>query len=157
MSTSVNLRSVRLADMEQVPGIADEANRDAVIGLWRDCALTRPWNDPGADFQAAIENPASDILLLTEVDRLIATLMVGYDGHRGWVYYLAVHPAHRRKGLGKQMMAAAENWLRERGAPKIQLMVRSDNDDVIAFYQALGLEHQPVVTLGRRLDGESGA
>jgi len=129
---------------------------EAVIALWQNCELTRPWNDPVADFQAAIANPASDILLLTEAGTLIATIMVGYDGHRGWVYYLAVHPDHRRKGLGKRMMEAAEAWLRERGAPKIQLMVRSANADVIAFYEALGLERQDVVTLGHRLDGESG-
>lgn len=138
--------------MEPVLAIASDANRDGVIALWRDCALIRPWNSPEADFQAAIANPTSDILLLTEADTLIAAVMVGYDGHRGWVYYLAVHPDHRRKGLGKRMMKAAEVWLRERAAPKIQLMVRSDNADVIAFYEALGLERQDVVTLGRRLD-----
>jgi len=110
-----------------------------------------------SDFTNAVENSTSDVLLLTKVDTLIATIMVGYDGHRGWVYYLAVHPDHRRKGLGKRMMDAAEDWLLERGAPKIQLMVRSDNADVIAFYEALGLARQDVVTLGRRLDGEAGA
>lgn len=134
--------------------IAGEADRDAVIALWQACDLTRPWNDPGADFRKAIENTTSDILLLTENDILIAAVMVGYDGHRGWVYYLAVHPGHRRKGLGRRMMAAAEGWLRERGAPKIQLMVRGDNADAIAFYEALGIGRQDVVTLGRRLDGD---
>lgn len=129
---------------------------DLVIELWRTCDLTRLWNDPVSDFTKAVENSTSDILLLTISDTLIATIMVGFDGHRGWVYYLAVHPDHRRRGLGKRMMEAAEDWLRERGAPKIQLMVRSDNADVIAFYEALGLERQDVVTLGRRLDGESG-
>jgi len=77
--------------------------------------------------------------------------MVGFDGHRGWVYYLAVSPDHRRKGLGRALMAAAEAWLRARGAPKIQLMVREENE-AIAFYEALGLERQKVVTLGRFLD-----
>jgi ribosomal protein S18 acetylase RimI-like enzyme len=134
--------------------IAGEADRDAVIALWQVCGLTRPWNDPGADFRKAMDNATSDILLLTENDTLIAAVMVGYDGHRGWVYYLAVHPGHRRKGLGRRMMAAAEGWLRERGAPKIQLMVRGDNADAIAFYEALGIGRQDVVTLGRRLDGD---
>jgi ribosomal protein S18 acetylase RimI-like enzyme len=135
---------------------ARASDTDPVIALWRACELTRPWNDPATDFRKAIENPTSEILLLTEADVLIASVMVGYDGHRGWVYYLAVHPDHRRKGLGKRMMDAAEAWLREREAPKIQLMVRSDNADVIAFYEALGLERQDVVTLGRRLEGETG-
>ncbi|QLC26260.1 GNAT family acetyltransferase [Parasphingopyxis algicola] len=146
-----------MADSGPKLSVAGRADRDAVIGLWRDCALTRPWNDPVADFAAAIGNPTSDILLLAEGDTPIATVMVGFDGHRGWVYYLAVHPGHRRRGLGGRMMKAAEAWLRERGSPKIQLMVRSDNADVIAFYEALGLERQDVVTLGRRLDHETGA
>lgn len=133
---------------------ATGADRDAVIALWRACEMTRPWNDPVADFDAAIGNATSDILLLTEGDALIATVMVGFDGHRGWVYYLAVDPDRRREGLGKRMMDAAEAWLRERNASKIQLMVRSDNADVIAFYEALGLERQDVVTLGRRLDDD---
>ncbi|MGP1284206.1 MAG: GNAT family acetyltransferase [Parasphingopyxis sp.] len=136
---------------------ATAADRDAVIALWRACTLTRPWNDPVADFDSAIGTAASDILLLPEGGAPVAAVMVGFDGHRGWVYYLAVHPDHRRKGLGRRMMDAAEAWLRARGAPKIQLMVRSDNADVIAFYEALGLGRQDVVTLGRRLDGKTGA
>ena len=81
--------------------------------------------------------------------------MVGDDGHRGWVYYLGVAPDHRGKGLGRTLMAAAEEWLRERNAPKIQLMVREDNDRAIGFYKALGYEVQPVVTIGKRLDPEN--
>lgn len=138
--------------MEPALAIADSANRDAVIALWQACGLTRPWNDPAADFDAALGSAASDILLLRDGDALLATVMTGFDGHRGWVYYLAVHPGHRRKGLGRRMMAAAQEWLRDRDAPKIQLMVRSENADVIAFYEALGLERQDVATLGRRLD-----
>lgn len=138
--------------MEPALAIADSANRDAVIALWQACGLTRPWNDPAADFDAALGSAASDILLLRDGDALLATVMTGFDGHRGWVYYLAIDPGHRRKGLGTRMMAAAEARLREHGAPKIQLMVRSENADVIAFYEALGLERQDVATLGRRLD-----
>jgi ribosomal protein S18 acetylase RimI-like enzyme len=79
--------------------------------------------------------------------------MVGFDGHRGWVYYLAVDPGRRRRGLGRSLMAAAEDWLMVRGAPKLQLMVRSDNEAAMGFYQRLGLERQEVIVLGRRLDG----
>ena len=89
--------------------------------------------------------------LLREGDALVASVMVGYDGHRGWVYYLAVAPERRRAGLGRTMMDAAEAWLRERGAPKLQLMVREDNEAAFGFYEALGLERQEVVTLGRFL------
>ena len=78
--------------------------------------------------------------------------MVGFDGHRGWVYYLGVDPECRRNGLGRMMMDAAEQWLRERNAPKIQLMVRDSNEQAIGFYETLGYEVQPVMTLGRHLD-----
>jgi ribosomal protein S18 acetylase RimI-like enzyme len=127
-------------------------DRIAVIALWRACGLTRPWNDPDADFYRAIEWPGSAVLVLREGDGIAASVMVGFDGHRGWVYYLAAAPDHRRRGLGRQMMAAAEDWLRGRGAPKIQLMVRTDNDEALGFYDALGLTRQDVVTLGRFLD-----
>ncbi|WBY07766.1 GNAT family N-acetyltransferase [Sphingomonas sp. 7/4-4] len=79
------------------------------------------------------------------------SVMVGFDGHRGWVYYLAVSPDQRRTGLGRALMAAAEDWLRDRGAPKLQLMVREDNAAALDFYEALGLERQKVAVLGRFL------
>ena len=130
-------------------------DRAAVIALWEACALTRPWNDAAADFERAVEGTNSDIMLLEQDGRLAATVMVGDDGHRGWVYYLAVDPDCREAGMGRRMMAAAETWLRERDAPKIQLMVREDNGQAIGFYKALGYEVQPVVTIGKRLDPES--
>jgi ribosomal protein S18 acetylase RimI-like enzyme len=130
---------------------AAAADASEVIALWEACGLARPWNDPGADFARAVAGPASAVLVLHEGDRLAASVMVGCDGHRGWVYYLAVAPDRRRAGLGRTMMDAAEAWLRERGAPKIQLMVREDNDEALGFYEALGLERQKVVTLGRFL------
>lgn len=129
-------------------------DRDEVLALWEACGLTRPWNDATADFERAISGVTSDIFLLEHGGHLTATVMVGDDGHRGWVYYLGVAPDHRGKGLGRALMAAAEAWLREREAPKIQLMVRDDNDRAIGFYKALGYELQPVVTIGKRLDPE---
>jgi ribosomal protein S18 acetylase RimI-like enzyme len=130
---------------------AEAADSDEIIALWHACGLTRPWNDPAADFARAIAGPASAVLLLREGDVLAASVMLGVDGHRGWVYYLAVAPERRRAGLGRAMMDAAEAWLRERGAPKIQLMVREDNEAALGFYESLGLERQKVVTLGRFL------
>jgi ribosomal protein S18 acetylase RimI-like enzyme len=132
----------------------DEAaatDADEVIALWRACGLTRPWNDPSADFARAVAGPTSAVLVMREDDGLAASVMVGCDGHRGWVYYLAVAPERRRSGLGRAMMDSADSWLRARGAPKLQLMVRDDNDEALRFYEALGLERQPVVTLGRFL------
>jgi ribosomal protein S18 acetylase RimI-like enzyme len=126
----------------------DEA---AVIALWEACGLTRPWNDPALDFRRAVEGPASAVLVLRDGDTVTASVMAGCDGHRGWVYYLAVAPDRRREGLGRVMMAEAEAWLRAKGAPKLQLMVRGSNEEALGFYQALGLERQDVVTLGRFL------
>jgi len=123
----------------------------ALAALWEVCGLTRPWNDPASDARLAIEGATSAILGLRDGDALIASVMVGFDGHRGWVYYLAVAPDRRREGLGRLLMVAAEAWLRDRGAPKLQLMVRSNNADALGFYEALGLERQEVVTLGRFL------
>ena len=130
---------------------ATAADREAVIALWRAAGLTRPWNDPGADFDRAVAGVGSTILLLRAQGVLLGTAMVGEDGHRGWVYYLAVTEAARGQGHGRALMAAAEAWLRPRGRPKLQLMVREGNDAAIGFYRALGLEPQPVVTLGRFL------
>ena len=128
--------------------LADEA---AVVALWETCGLTRPWNDPARDFRLAVEGATSTILVLRDGAGLAAGVMTGFDGHRGWVYYLAVARERRRRGLGREMMAAAEAWLRARGVPKIQLMVRDDNEAALAFYESLGLERQKVVTLGRLL------
>jgi ribosomal protein S18 acetylase RimI-like enzyme len=132
---------------------ATPADAAATLALWQACALTRPWNDAAADFAKALATPTATILLARGVgDNVIASVMVGFDGHRGWVYYLGVHPAQRRSGLGKLMMHSAEDWLRSAGAPAIRLMVRSDNAATVAFYAALGYSEQPVTTLGRRLE-----
>ncbi|GAA0746394.1 GNAT family acetyltransferase [Sphingomonas sp. ABOLD] len=130
---------------------ASVGDRDDVIALWQAAGLTRPWNDPVADFDRAVQGATSAILLLRDGDALLGTAMVGEDGHRGWVYYLAVAESARGQGHGRALMAAAEAWLRARGCPKLQLMVREGNDAAIGFYRAVGLEVQPVVTLGRFL------
>jgi ribosomal protein S18 acetylase RimI-like enzyme len=128
-----------------------ESDIPALVALWEACGLTRPWNDPRRDARLAIEGATSAILGLRDGDTLIASVMTGFDGHRGWVYYLAVAPDRRREGLGRRLMEAAETWLRDRGAPKLQLMVRDSNVEALDFYRALGLERQEVVTLGRLL------
>ncbi len=135
-------------------GEFEEADRSAVIALWQACGLTRSWNDPSSDIDHAIRSPASTILLARHETRIIASVMVGFDGHRGWVYYLAVDPAARGRGIGRRMMAAAEDWLRQCQVPKINLMIRSDNAPAIGFYRALGYVAQEVATMGKRLDGK---
>ena len=138
--------------MSPAIGDATPADADALVALWQCCGLTRPWNDPVRDLALALESPAPTVLVARADGAIVAGVMVGFDGHRGWIYYLAVEPARQRHGLGRTMMAAAESWLRDRNAPKLQLMVRSGNDAALAFYARLGLVAQDVVTLGRRLE-----
>lgn len=127
-------------------------DKAATVALWQEAGLTRPWNDPDKDFDLACGGPASDVLIAREGGVLVGSLLVGFDGHRGWVYYLAVAPARRGEGIGRALMRAAEKWLKARNCPKIQLMVRDDNDSARGFYAAIGYQDQPVVTIGRRLD-----
>ena len=135
-----------------------EALNDAAIRLWQDSALTRPWNDPAADLRRAASGSTSAVLAAVGDDGcLLATAMVGHDGHRGWVYYLAVDAEARGRGLGRQMMEACELWVQSRGIPKIQLMVRATNKAVVGFYERLGYVEADVVVLGRRLDGQTAA
>jgi ribosomal protein S18 acetylase RimI-like enzyme len=123
------------------------------VALWHEAGLTRPWNDPYADLQRARSGATSTVLAaLGPGGALRGTVMVGHDGHRGWVYYLAVQPDHRGQGLGRNLMEASENWLRRRDVPKLNLMVRHSNHAATAFYEALGYEDGEVVVLGRFLD-----
>jgi ribosomal protein S18 acetylase RimI-like enzyme len=132
--------------------VLPEGLHDAALTLWHDSGLTRPWNDPGADLRRAVAGCASTVLAgIGDDGALLATAMVGHDGHRGWVYYLAVDEAARGRGLGREMMTACEQWVRARGIRKIQLMVRTTNEAVLGFYQRLGYTDPEVVVLGRWL------
>jgi ribosomal protein S18 acetylase RimI-like enzyme len=135
--------------------IAPMADADVadVIALWQACDLTRPWNDPAADIALARRGPNSAILIGRDGDAMVASALVGHDGHRGWVYYVAVDPARREKGFGRAIMNAAEDWLRARGIEKLQLMVRGDNTRVQAFYGSLGYLEQERVLFAKWLDG----
>ena len=130
-----------------------DADVPAVIALWRRCGLIRPWNDPAADIALARRGPNSAILVGRAGDTIVASTLVGHDGHRGWVYYVSVDPDAQRKDFGRAIMAAAEDWLRQRGILKMQLMVRPDNTKVQAFYAALGYTEQKRVTYAKWLDG----
>ncbi len=137
--------------MIEVQGLPERLYDDAVA-LWRATGLTRPWNDPYADLHCAVQGSTSRVLAVVDRDVLLATAMVGHDGHRGWLYYLAVEPTEQGHGLGRRMVQACEEWVRARRIPKLQLMVRADNATVAAFYQHLGYADASVVVLGRRLD-----
>ena len=127
-------------------------DRADTVALWQETGLTRPWNDPEKDFELAWLGTASDVLLARVGGLLVGSVMVGFDGHRGWVYYLAVAPTRQGQGIGRALMQAAEQWLKARDCPKIQLMVRNDNQAAKGFYAAIGYEEQTVMTIGRRLD-----
>jgi len=125
------------------------------VALWERCGLTRPWNDPHDDIALARTSGASAVLVGRQGGSVVASAMVGTDGHRGWVYYLAVDPDLRRQGLGRRIMGACEVWAEGRGVPKIQLMVRGSNTATVGFYEALGYVQEDTVILGKRFDGQS--
>ncbi|KAL6974702.1 hypothetical protein U1Q18_052335 [Sarracenia purpurea var. burkii] len=139
---------------------ADEAK---VTALWRSCNLVTSYNDPGLDFNFALSSPASTVLVAQQSPPsggrgegepdIAGSVMVGHDGHRGWMYYVASSPAARGVGVGRKLVEAAEDWLRERGVRKCQLLVRKTNETVVSFYEGLGFETAPVVTMGKWLDG----
>ncbi|TFB97515.1 GNAT family acetyltransferase [Cryobacterium adonitolivorans] len=128
------------------------ADLEAVTTLWEDAGLTRPWNPPATDLRRALDGKTSTVLGAFLGGRLVGTVMVGHDGHRGWVYYLAVALAERGTGLGRRLMQAAEAWLVERGAVKLQLMVRETNTAANGFYDRLGFADADVRVLAKRLD-----
>ncbi|MFC3714516.1 GNAT family acetyltransferase [Sphingoaurantiacus capsulatus] len=133
-------------------GALEPQEADAAVALWQACGLTRPWNDPHADLKFAFDTPTSTILAGRIDGKLAATVMVGFDGHRGWVYYLAVDPTLQRGGHGAVMMRAAEDWLRGQGVPKLNLMVRGDNAVATGFYEAIGYDRSDVIVLQKFLD-----
>jgi ribosomal protein S18 acetylase RimI-like enzyme len=124
-----------------------------VIALWQRCGLTRPWNNPAADIALARKETNATVLLGRNDGALVASVLVGHDGHRGWVYYVTVDPDHRFKGYGRAIMTSAEDWLRARGVEKLQLMVRGDSAKAHAFYQSLGYFEQERVVFAKWLDG----
>ncbi|PTY04954.1 GNAT family acetyltransferase [Opitutaceae bacterium EW11] len=130
----------------------ESRDTEAVIELWRRCDLLRPQNDPLKDISRK-GKVRGDLFLVGENDgKILASVMVGYEGHRGWINYLAVSPDHQRRGYGRQMMDEAERRLRSEGCPKINLQVRTSNLAVLAFYKAIGYLQDDVVSLGKRLE-----
>ena len=128
--------------------IADEA---AVIELWRRCDLVRPWNDPHKDIQRKLSTQPELFLVGEIAGQLVASIMAGFDGHRGWVNYLAVSLEHRNAGLGRTLMRYVEAALEARGCPKLNLQVRTTNHAVLDFYRRIGYATDEVVSLGKRL------
>ena len=127
-------------------------DENAVVALWQHCDLIRPWNDPLKDIRRKLA-VRPDLFLVGEVDgEIIACVMAGYEGHRGWLNYLAVSPEHQHRGYARAIVEEAERLLRESGCPKINLQVRSSNHGVIEFYRKLGYWIDDVVSMGKRLE-----
>lgn len=127
------------------------ADEDDVVALWERCELTRAWNDPRKDIRRKLAVRPDLFLVCLFENQIVGTVMAGYEGHRGWVNYLAVDPEHRRRGLGRALMQEAERLLKLEGCPKINLQVRSTNEGVLAFYRRIGFADDAVVSLGKRL------
>jgi ribosomal protein S18 acetylase RimI-like enzyme len=129
----------------------EAADEQAVISLWQACGLTRSWNDPQKDIARKLTTQADWFLIGMEDDCLVASAMFGYDGHRGWVNYLAVAPACRRRGHARTLMHSGEALLAAAGCPKLNLQVRAGNAEVLDFYRQLDYGQDDVVSMGKRL------
>ncbi len=132
-----------------------ESDEHAVVALWRKCGLVVPWNDPGKDIRRKLTVQRDMFLVGLVENNVVAAVMAGYEGHRGWINYLAVDPSCQKEGFGRLMMDAAEARLRKLGCPKINLQIRTSNTGVIAFYKTLGYAVDDVVSMGKRLDPDT--
>ena len=131
-----------------------EGDEEALVSLWNMCKLTVPWNNPYKDIARKLKVQAELFLVGYMEDKLIASVMAGYDGHRGWINYFAVHPDFQARGYGKQLMDNVEIGLRELGCPKINLQIREGNDKVSTYYQKLGFVEEKRINMGKRLEDD---
>jgi ribosomal protein S18 acetylase RimI-like enzyme len=129
-----------------------DAEIEAVVALWQRAGLTRPWNDPHRDIEFARAAENATVLVGRSGEEIVASVMVGHDGHRGAVYYLAVDPGKQGRGFGRAIMKAAEDWLKARGVWKLNLLVRGDNLGARGFYEAIGYAQEPNIQMGRRFE-----
>lgn len=128
--------------------LADEA---AVVDIWSRCGLVRAWNNPHRDIIRKLAVQPELFLVGTVDEKIVATVMAGFDGHRGWINYLAVDPGSRKQGYGRELMKAVEQRLTAMGCPKINLQIRQDNLAAIQFYERIGFAPDAVVSFGKRL------
>ena len=134
----------------------EDRDYDQVVALWRDCGLLRPWNDPAKDIALCRQTASSELLVGTlgknkDSETIVAAVMAGSDGHRGWLYYLAVDRKFQRNGFARAMVRYAEDWLAGQGIRKVELMIRDDNEPVRTFYERVGYETEPRIVMSRWL------
>ncbi len=147
--------TVSAATTNSALAVAEITDADVtdVIALWQACGLTRPWNDPANDIALARRGLNATILIGRDGGSIVATVMVGHDSHRGWVYYVATDPDRRGRGFGRAIMSAAEDWLRAAGIAKLQLLVRRENAKAGAFYRSIGYAEAQTIVFAKWLDG----
>ena len=134
----------------------EDVDEDAVVALWLRCGLLRPWNDPHKDI-ARKRQVQRELFLVCEIENeLVASVMAGYDGHRGWINYLAVDPLLQRRGLGRALMEEVQHRLQSVGCSKINLQIRRENVEAIAFYERVGFSEDAVLSFGKRLERDDG-
>ena len=133
----------------------NEKDKEAVISLWNECGLVAPQNNPDKDIERKLQVDPDLFLVGVSENKVVASVMGGYEGHRGWINYLAVKPTEQRKGYGQSIMQTVEQLIKDKGCPKINLQVRTTNEEVIAFYSAIGYGDDNVVGLGKRLEYDS--
>lgn len=135
----------------QVRAFQDD-DEGAVVALWGRCGLLRPWNDPHKDIARKRQVQRELFFVCTIDDQLVASVMAGYDGHRGWVNYLAVDPQFQKRGLGRALMKEVQHRLRSLGCSKLNLQIRRENVEAIAFYERIGFSEDAVLSFGKRLE-----
>ena len=135
----------------------ESGDRDGLIALWRACDLVRGWNDPARDIERKLALRDDGLLVAVHGDTLCGSVMAGYDGHRGWINYLATDPSMRHQGVGRMLVAEAEALLARRGCPKINLQIRSTNAQVAEFYRRIGYVDDDVISMGKRLVDDEAA
>jgi ribosomal protein S18 acetylase RimI-like enzyme len=133
----------------------EPSDEPQLVQLWTDCGLVVPWNNPHRDIQRKLDVQPELFLVGSLADKVVASVMAGYDGHRGWVNYLAVHPDHQHTGIGIRMMEETEIRLQAAGCSKINLQVRRTNAKVLEFYKKIGYKLDDVVSLGKRLEADN--
>ena len=126
-------------------------DKSALIALWQRCGLTRSWNDPEKDIDRKLTQQPELFLVGTIGHKLVGSVMAGFDGHRGWMNYLAVCPSHQGRGFGRQLVNKAEELLQQTGCPKVNIQIRTDNEQVISFYRNLNYDIEERVSMGKRL------
>lgn len=141
-----------IGGMSMIVRTATLEDETDVTQLWRSCNLVASYNDPATDFRFAMLGPNSTVLVGDAGGRICGSVMVGHDGHRGWLYYVASAPYQQRQGTGQAMIDAGERWLRDRNVLKVQLMIRDTNTAVVPFYESLGYEESPRILMSKWLN-----